>query len=189
MYTQRNGTCPDAGSNPASRGAATASQRARLAGLLAAALALTLSAGLLATASAMASGQEVVSWGNNKAGQLGDGLKGASNNTDKPVFACAPLWSGPAPCKASPSEHLKEVTAISAGGSHSLALLTSGEVVAWGAGNGRRARRRRNVRQADVPVYVCKPEYAGTGTCPASERLKEVVAISAGDSYSRISPC
>ncbi len=185
MYTQRNGTCPDAGSNPASRGAATASQRARLAGLVAAALALTLSAGLLATASAMASGQEVVSWGNNKAGQLGDGLKGASNNTDKPVFACAPLWSGPVPCKASPSEHLKEVTAISAGGSHSLALLTSGEVVAWGAGN-EGALGDGETSDKLVPVYVCKPEYAGTGTCPASERLKEVVAISAGDSYSNI---
>lgn len=139
-----------------------------------------IAASLALTSAARASGGEVVSWGNNKFGQLGDGLAGGANSTDKPVFACPPLWSGSVPCKDAPGEHLEGVTAISAGGDHSLALLSSGEVVAWGDG-AEGALGDGSTSKSDVPVYVCAP----TGACPGSH-LEEVIAISAGNELSNI---
>jgi alpha-tubulin suppressor-like RCC1 family protein len=58
----------------------------------------------------------VMSWGNNEVGRLGDGKSGSEFDTDVPVQV-----SG-----------LTEVTAISAGDAHSLALLKNGTVMSWG---------------------------------------------------------
>ena len=63
---------------------------------------------------ALLSNGTVMAWGQNSAGQLGDGT---TESRDEPVEA-----SG-----------LKEVTAIAAGTNHALALLSSGKVEAWGA--------------------------------------------------------
>jgi alpha-tubulin suppressor-like RCC1 family protein len=57
--------------------------------------------------------RKVVAWGDNKAGELGDGT---TTNRDEPVEV----------------HGLSEVLAISAGGEYSLALLKSGTVMAWG---------------------------------------------------------
>jgi alpha-tubulin suppressor-like RCC1 family protein len=66
----------------------------------------------------------VMAWGSNPRGQLGNGT---TKNTDVPVAVCAPA---PEPC---PGSQLGGVVAIAAGEKHSLALLSDGEVMAWGA--------------------------------------------------------
>jgi alpha-tubulin suppressor-like RCC1 family protein len=84
---------------------------------------------------ALLSGGTVKAWGSNENGQLGDGtsvgpeacgLSGACSKT--PVAVCA--GSPPGPCP--PNSFLGGVSAISAGGRHSLALLSAGTVKAWG---------------------------------------------------------
>ena len=98
----------------------------------------------------------VWSWGNNYAGQLGDGT---AVNRSVPVQVVGTAGSGV----------LQNVTAIAAGGSHTLALLADGSVVAWGyntygqLGNG-------TLVSSSIPVTV-------TG-------LGGVVAVAAGLDHS-----
>ncbi|WP_369149082.1 hypothetical protein [Streptomyces sp. R44] len=66
----------------------------------------------------------VVAWGLNAVGQLGDGT--SDNERLTPVQVCAPDQSD---CAANP---LTGVTAIAAGGSHSLALQSNSRALGWG---------------------------------------------------------
>jgi alpha-tubulin suppressor-like RCC1 family protein len=116
----------------------------------------------------------VMAWGSDEGGQLGNGTEGSSN---VPVPVCAVGTEGG--CPSGP--YLEEVTAISAGGGHSLALLEDGTVVAWGTisfgglGNG-------TTEPSPVPVRVCA---VGTeSTCPSGPYLSEVTAIAAGRRFS-----
>ena len=68
----------------------------------------------------------VLTWGDNQTGVLGNGTTVASST---PVRVCAVGQT--APC----SSFLTGVTAIAAGRSHMLALLTDGSVVSWGRNN------------------------------------------------------
>ncbi|OQA96438.1 MAG: Regulator of chromosome condensation (RCC1) repeat protein [Bacteroidetes bacterium ADurb.Bin217] len=61
---------------------------------------------------------EVVAWGSNAYGQLGDGT---TNNRNTPVFV-----------KISNTERLQNIVMISAGGNHGYALTADGYVYAWG---------------------------------------------------------
>jgi alpha-tubulin suppressor-like RCC1 family protein len=72
---------------------------------------------------ALLSGGAVMSWGGNLDGRLGDGT------------TRGPETCGEAPCSTFPVtvKGLGEVTAISAGGEFSLALLKDGTVMAWGS--------------------------------------------------------
>lgn len=108
--------------------------------------------GLLATpVGAVASSPGVLAWGENEMSQLGGG---ALTESAVPV----------------PVEGLSGVTAVAAGGKHSLALLSNGTVVGWGGdgfgevGNGTRTQR------VDVPVPV--------------RGLGSVAAIAAGHKFS-----
>jgi alpha-tubulin suppressor-like RCC1 family protein len=65
---------------------------------------------------ALLSNGTVMAWGSNYNGQLGDSQRGYETNSDVPV----------------PVSGLSGVTAIAAGGGHSLALLRDGTVMAWG---------------------------------------------------------
>ena len=71
----------------------------------------------------LASGS-IDAWGRNGSGQLGDGTEAAS---DVPIAVCA--VGQKTPC----TEDLTGAKAISAGYQHSLALLQSGTIVAWGS--------------------------------------------------------
>jgi alpha-tubulin suppressor-like RCC1 family protein len=84
---------------------------------------------------ALLSNGTVKAWGSNERGQLGDGtsagpeacgINGACSKI--PVAVCDGAHPGPCP----PNGFLTGVSAIAAGGKHSLARLSSGTVKAWG---------------------------------------------------------
>ncbi len=83
---------------------------------------------------ALLSGGNVMAWGLNENGELGDG---SETETDVPVGA-----SG-----------LSGVTAIAAGADHSLALLSSGAVMAWGYNNSGQLGNGTE-KSSKVPVAV-----------------------------------
>jgi alpha-tubulin suppressor-like RCC1 family protein/sugar lactone lactonase YvrE len=101
-------------------------------------------------------------WGANEHGQLGNGT---TTGSDVPVSV-----------QGLP----EEVTATAAGRDHSLALLKSGVVMAWGAnesgqlGNG-------NTTQSDIAVPVCTK---AENPCQPENYLTGVSAIAAGTNYS-----
>lgn len=126
---------------------------------------------------ALLSNGTVAAWGSNAEDQLGDGTPG---NSLVPVTVCAPAPTPISPpCSKAKGDALTGVIAISASAHHSLALLNTGHVVAWGAnpngelGNG-------TTTNSDVPVAVCEPE-PWTGACPpGSHELSGVKEIAAG---------
>jgi alpha-tubulin suppressor-like RCC1 family protein len=81
---------------------------------------------------ALLSDGHVMTWGINFNAELGDGITGETTyeNTDSdvPVAVCA--VGSLSPCPTGP--YLSAVTAVSATGAHTLALLNTGAVVAWG---------------------------------------------------------
>ncbi len=102
----------------------------------------------------------VRAWGSNGSGQLGDG-------TITGPETCAEAR----PCSRTPVvvSGLSGVVAVSAGGSHSLALLSNGTVRAWG-NNGSGQLGNGTTTTSDVPVVV--------------SGLSAVVAVSAGGEHS-----
>jgi alpha-tubulin suppressor-like RCC1 family protein len=99
-------------------------------------------------------------WGRNTSGQLGDGTTVGPEKCE-----------GTEACSASPVavSALNGVTAVAAGGGHSLALLENGTVWAWGA-NGSGQLGNGTTTGSDVPVAVSE--------------LKGVTAIAAGGTHS-----
>jgi alpha-tubulin suppressor-like RCC1 family protein len=78
---------------------------------------------------------EVIAWGANEHGQLGDG---GTEGSDLPVAVT----------------ELSGVTAVSAGAEHSLALLTGGTVMAWGENKEGQLGNGTNFSTSDRPVAV-----------------------------------
>jgi alpha-tubulin suppressor-like RCC1 family protein len=101
---------------------------------------------------------DVLAWGQDE-GDLGRGFAGRFS--DVPIEV---------------SGELPEVEQLAAGGFGSAALLTDGEVVAWGEGadgvlgNG-------YVRQQDTPVKVCA---VGVSSCPEGPYLTDVAQLISG---------
>ena len=95
-----------------------------------------------------------LAWGDNYWGQLGDGTT-LSNDVPELVSPSVPPGVS--------------VTAVSAGYSHSLALLSNGTVMAWGANNVGELGDGNN-SDSSVPVTV--------------SGLSEVAAVAAGGAYS-----
>nr|NIM47506.1 hypothetical protein [Candidatus Aenigmarchaeota archaeon] len=116
---------------------------------------------------------EVVGWGPNLNGQLGDGT---NNNKPTPVY----VTKGATPGNA--DGRLTGVVAIAAGSFHSLAVLDTDEVASWGynwygqLGNGNSG----GPADESSPVYVLKGATPGN----ADGRLTGVVAIAAGGPHS-----
>ncbi|MFD7263200.1 hypothetical protein [Streptomyces sp. NPDC059874] len=115
----------------------------------------------------------VWTWGLNNFGQLGSGT---TTDSTTPVQVCA--VGETAPCDS----FLTGVTAVAAGGGHSLALRTDGTVVAWGSGGqgelGNGASGEGAV--STTPVQVC----AVGETAPCDSFLGGVTAIAAAPGHS-----
>jgi alpha-tubulin suppressor-like RCC1 family protein len=118
---------------------------------------------------ALVGGGTVKGWGENNSGQLGTGSFEGPEGC-KGIFE----FEGEIPCATKPVEvtGLEEVTAISAGGSHGLALLSSSKVKAWGS-NAQGQVGDGTTTNRNAPVAVL--EAIGP-----SKELSEVQAISAG---------
>jgi len=100
----------------------------RGAALLAGATLATMMIVVAVPVSVSATSSGVMAWGWNASGQLGD-------ETSTGPEKCNGEEPGTEPCSTKPVEVKglpEEVTAIVGGGGHSLALLKSGKVVAWG---------------------------------------------------------
>jgi alpha-tubulin suppressor-like RCC1 family protein len=90
----------------------------------------------------------VTAWGHNEFGQLGDGT------TTGPGIC--PGFGENTPCSTTPVpvSGLSSVTAIAAGGLHSLALLSNGTVMAWGDNESGELGDGSVGGYSDVPVEV-----------------------------------
>jgi alpha-tubulin suppressor-like RCC1 family protein len=90
---------------------------------------------------ALTTGGQLLAWGTNAHGELGDGRTGAFRPT--PVLVKLP--AGP------------PVTSISAGEEHSLAVTASGSVLAWGSNTFRELGDGHTETFSNVPVMVTLP--------------------------------
>ncbi len=84
---------------------------------------------------ALLSDGTVMAWGSNLEGQLGDGASGGVAETPQAV------------------QELSDVSAVSVGGHHSLALLRNGTVMAWGFNSSGQLGDGANTK-AELPVPV-----------------------------------
>ncbi|MBZ5734913.1 hypothetical protein K8Z61_10435 [Nocardioides sp. TRM66260-LWL] len=107
---------------------------------------------------ALASDGTVYAWGNNASGQLGDGT------TNSPVTAAAAVKT------INTSLAGKTITAIAAGGTHSLALASDGTLYAWGSNSSGQLGDGTNVSHST----------AGAVTSLAG---KTITAIAAGSDH------
>ena len=146
----------------------------------------------------------VMAWGDNRAGQVGIPRSPSSQNLGTGPEECPPAKTGRIEglygkiegCALKPWQvsGLSEVTAISAGGNHSMALLGNGTVKAWGEdssgqlGNGSMGQEvcgftTGPTTTCDVtPVAVCAEGLEVP--CPAGPFLSEVKGLAAGRAYS-----
>jgi alpha-tubulin suppressor-like RCC1 family protein len=106
----------------------------------------------------------VWAWGLNNSGQFGDGT---TTNSDYPVQVKKPESEG--------EGFLENIVAISAGGSHCMALRSDGTVWTWGYGGQGRLGDGMNATQTR-PVQVLG-EFG-------DDVLTRIVAVSAGTSHS-----
>jgi alpha-tubulin suppressor-like RCC1 family protein len=124
-----------------------------------AAIIAVLSVAITSTAQAAPNAGEA--WGLNKSGQLGNGSNAGPEKCGPEQVACS---TTPVAVSA-----LSGITAVSAGGSHSLALLENGTAMAWGENSsGQLGDGTEN--DSNVPVAV--------------SGLSEVVAVAAGSDHS-----
>ncbi|MGO9319930.1 MAG: IPT/TIG domain-containing protein [Solirubrobacteraceae bacterium] len=119
---------------------------------------------------ALLAGGTVKSWGDNSVGQLGAGTLSGPELCGWDVEVELGFYHVEGPCDATPSavDGLSDVTAVSAGGNHSLALLTGGTVKSWGA-NYEGQLGDGTTTSSDLPVNV--------------KEINEVAGISAGVEY------
>ncbi len=103
---------------------------------------VTAIAGGAAHALALTASGTVYAWGAGSDGQLGNG---SATDSDVPVAVSIPAG--------------QRVTAIAAGGGHSLAVTSSGAVLAWGA-NGSGQLGNASTSESGVPVEVALPAGA-----------------------------
>jgi alpha-tubulin suppressor-like RCC1 family protein len=123
----------------------------------------------------------VMAWGTNFEGELGDGTHTGPEN-------CGQLHI---PCSKAPVgvSGLSEVTAISGGGNHSLALRSNRTVMAWGqnnfgqlgnGGDGPEPCGLSSCSTTAVAVCAQGPETP----CPTGAYLGNVTGIAAGEAHS-----
>lgn len=102
----------------------------------------------------------VETWGLGTSGQLGNGKNDSSN---EPVSVLNPEGT----------DILRNVTSVDVGLNHGAALLSSGEVVAWGHGGEYQLGNRSN-SNSNLPVYVVKED---------GQKLTDITRIDAGRNF------
>ncbi|WP_405007748.1 hypothetical protein OHV13_30040 [Kitasatospora purpeofusca] len=108
-------------------------------------------------------------WGG--AGRLGNGTGDGSTT---PVAVCAE--GATAPC----ADLLSGVTALAAGGGHSVALASDGTVLTWGGNeSGELGNGTSSTAGSNAPVHVC----AAGQSAPCDGQLTCAVAVGAGYSH------
>ena len=135
---------------------------------------------------------EVVDWGYNRSGELGDatsaGPENCSVNSEPcsatPVKVCAVGATGP--CPSGP--WLTEATAVSAGGHYEVALLKNKHVATWGenefgelgdgSATGPETCQAGFEECSKTPVLACA--FRATSYCPTGPYLEKATEISAG---------
>jgi alpha-tubulin suppressor-like RCC1 family protein len=111
---------------------------------------------------ALTSSGQVLAWGLNSSGQLGNGT---TTNSSIPVQVSLPSGT--------------TVTAIAGGGSHSLALTSNGQVLAWGYNNYGELGNGTSFNSFSTPVAVSLP--SGTSvTAIAGGSLHSLALTSTG---------
>jgi alpha-tubulin suppressor-like RCC1 family protein len=104
---------------------------------------------------ALTAAGQVLAWGDDNVGQLGDGKVGTGTRTPEPVLTPVGI----------------PIKAIRAGCDFGLALTRSGEVLAWGSGDGGELGNFHGGGTVDIPALV------------ATNAGDPVTAISAGASF------
>ena len=99
---------------------------------------------------------EVMAWGDDQDGRMGDGAEGNRGSSDVPV----------------PVQGLTEATGISAGQFHALAVLKNGTVMTWGHGERGALGDGTTMKKSDVPVPV--------------NGITNAVAVAAGNVHSLV---
>jgi alpha-tubulin suppressor-like RCC1 family protein len=130
---------------------------------------------------ALLSDGTVVAWGGNDWGQLGDGTHTGPESCHA-AYAAASGYTVGCSTKPVPVSGLSGVVAIAAGAQHSLALLSDGTVMAWGA-NERGQLGDGTTNGPDHCYTEAEPTQCSTSPVPVSG-LSEVTAIAAGQNYS-----
>ncbi len=121
-----------------------------------------------ATYARLSNGQ-LLAWGANDHGQLGDGL--APTASSVPVYVCAVGASGP--CEAGP--HLEGVKEVAGGAMSAVALTRDGTVVGWGSnGDGELGRAFAEECSMQMKACVKAPKVV--------EGLEHIAQISEGPS-------
>ena len=122
----------------------------------------------------LTSGGQLYAFGENEAGQLGSATNdGTTNPNPTPMLVSLPGQSGP-------------VTQIAAGGSHSLAVTSSGQLYAFGANNFGELGSATNSGTNNpnpTPALVSLPGQSGQITQIAAGGSHSLVATSGGQLY------
>ncbi|MCQ2606095.1 MAG: hypothetical protein MJ204_06095 [Bacteroidales bacterium] len=123
---------------------------------------VSIDAGLGNFCCAVTSAGNVLAWGYNFDGELGNGIECPGVSIPDTVLG-----------GETSTKYLENVQAISVGQTHTYALLTTGEVVAWGS-NAYGQLGDGTTQDKNTPVYVRKN---------ASERLTNIQMIAAGGTH------
>jgi alpha-tubulin suppressor-like RCC1 family protein len=141
---------------------------------------IAVSAGGEHSLALLAPSGEVVAWGRNTDGDLGDGTTAA---TTQPVYVCKVAASGPCQTALDAGERLTGVIAISAGNADSnIALLSNEKVLTWGSNSGGQLGiGSATPAYSDLPVQPCSvgPETP----CTSGPYLEGIAAVSAAPAH------
>ncbi|HUB37137.1 MAG TPA: putative Ig domain-containing protein [Solirubrobacteraceae bacterium] len=141
---------------------------------------------------ALLENHEVVTWGANKAGQLGNGtLASNSSYSTVPVKVCAPSVPFSTSCTtgAYAGDYLENASAVSAAPDHDAAIMQpNGELLTWGVNERGQIGQGNWSSYIDTPRHVCEVGYPYVNKvlpntaphCPSGHYLTGVESITFG---------
>lgn len=126
---------------------------------------------------AAASDGSVYAWGSTVSGETGNGHHLTDTDPLSDEFTESAV-----PVKVTPTDYLTGIIAVSAGGSHSLALRADGTVWSWGDDQQEQLGNGTVFPPSDLSISA--QPYAGQVMVSSGNPLTGVVAVSAGLSHS-----